>query len=83
MVHRALQIQEVFVNILDELGASSDPPHRDPASLASLALVCRAFLEPSLDGLWKRQRDLLPLLKAFPANKWTVDGGSFVRILSG
>ncbi|KAF7973561.1 hypothetical protein HWV62_14824 [Athelia sp. TMB] len=50
-----------------ELGASStDVAERDNSSLANLALVCRDWLEPALDGLWKMQGQLLPLLRTLP-----------------
>lgn len=70
-MHRALRIKEVFLMILDELGASStEAAERDNRSLVSLALVCRDWLEPALNGLWKMQGELLPLLRTLPAGKW-------------
>lgn len=77
-MHRALQIQEVFNNVLNEFGGSSkDANERECATLARLAQVGRAFLESSLDALWRYQGSILPLLKTLPVDSW-VDDYKFV-----
>ena len=80
-MHRALQVTEIFLSILDQLGASStEAIDRDNPSLASLAVVCRQWHEPALDGLWRTQRKLLPLLRTLPTHKWNVgEDKLFVR----
>ena len=80
-MHRALLVKELFLSILDHLGASStEATNRDSASLASLAVVCREWHEPALDRLWRMQRTLVPLLKTLPMDKWKVgEDKLFVR----
>lgn len=59
-MHRALQIQEVLEIIIKFAVGGDVEVFR---TSASLALTCKAFKSPALDGLWARQSSLVPLLK--------------------
>ncbi len=41
-------------------------------AVLALALTCRAFLDPALDQLWRRQLTLFNLAKTLPSNAWEV-----------
>ena len=40
-------------------------------TLASLARTCKAFMEPTLDALWRSQVNLAPLVQTFPEDVWS------------
>ncbi|KAI0351986.1 hypothetical protein OH77DRAFT_828785 [Trametes cingulata] len=42
----------------------------DLRTVYALALTCRAFLEPALDQLWRRQLTLFNLAKTLPRDSW-------------
>ncbi|KAH9834014.1 uncharacterized protein C8Q71DRAFT_859688 [Rhodofomes roseus] len=66
-MHRALTIQELVCLIAGEV----DGKH----ALRALALTCRAFHEPALDGLWFFPNDgLVNLVKVLPTDLWEVAG---------
>ncbi|KAI0364002.1 hypothetical protein BV20DRAFT_1061451 [Pilatotrama ljubarskyi] len=44
----------------------------DLQTVHALALTCRAFLEPALDQLWRRQLTLFNLVKTLPKDSWEV-----------
>lgn len=77
-MHRSLLLPDIFKRILDFLEvlpsgdfySGYDQEKDQNASIARLARTCRAFLEPSLDVLWKHQLTLCPLLKTLPADAW-------------
>ena len=73
-MHHPLHIPDIFLSILDQLEPSSTmSAEKDNRSLVNIAVVCRSWLEPALDRLWKRQHELLPLLKTLPSHKWNID----------
>lgn len=84
-MHPSLQTPDIFLEILDQIEASSpESVENDNRSLVNIAVVCRSWLEPALSRLWKRQKDLLPLFKTLPPHKWSIDEcGSFVRTYAG
>ena len=49
----------------------------DLRNVLALALTCRAFLEPALDQLWRRQLNLFNLLKTLPSDAWEVYPGDY------
>lgn len=63
-MHRALQVHDVYLNILSHLGFI--PRH----AILHLALVCKAFHEPALDILWRDMQGLEKLLRTFPEDVW-------------
>lgn len=68
-MHRALQISEVYQNILDSFRAGS-PRKKLRHGLLCLALVCKAFHEPALDLLWTEIFRFEILLGTFPEDVW-------------
>ncbi|KAF7979697.1 hypothetical protein HWV62_41028 [Athelia sp. TMB] len=69
-----LHVPDIILSILDQLEPSStESAEKTNRSLANIAVVCRSWLEPALDRLWKRQYELLPLLKTLPSHKWNID----------
>ncbi|TFY57612.1 hypothetical protein EVJ58_g6921 [Rhodofomes roseus] len=68
-MHRALTIQELVRLIAGEVYGKH--------ALRALALTCRAFHEPALDGLWFFPDDgLVNLVKVLPTDLWEVAGMS-------
>ncbi|KAF8125164.1 hypothetical protein EV363DRAFT_1176649 [Boletus edulis] len=57
-MHRALEIQDILLNIFDCLCCRKQ--------LAYLARTCHAFREPALDILWKELHNLSPLVRCLP-----------------
>lgn len=41
-------------------------------NVRALALTCRAFLEPALDQLWRRQLTLFNLARTLPDDSWEI-----------
>ncbi|KAF8128657.1 hypothetical protein EV363DRAFT_1340269 [Boletus edulis] len=64
MMHHALEIQEILLNIFGHCYWLVDTTGRP--ELASLARTCRAFKEPALDILWEEFYDLSPLTRCLP-----------------
>ncbi|KAJ7049035.1 hypothetical protein C8F01DRAFT_1185936 [Mycena amicta] len=64
-MHPSLEIQEILRLIIVQVIG-----HK---SLASMALTCRAFLEPVLDEMWHTQANLVPWLRCFPADAISVE----------
>ncbi|KAF8125009.1 hypothetical protein EV363DRAFT_1270918 [Boletus edulis] len=58
-MHRALEIQEILLNIFGHC-------HYPTTDLAALARTCRAFKDPALDVLWETLPDLSPLAQCVP-----------------
>ena len=78
-MHTIFSIPDVFLNILDFVNLqvhNKDPFHgyhelcyHNP-TLAALAVTCKAFMEPTLNVLWKSQRGLGPLVRTLPTDLW-------------
>lgn len=58
VVHRCLNMAEIMQNILDNV--------EEKGSLLPLSLVCRAFFEPIMDGVWRNLDSPRPLILLFP-----------------
>ncbi|KAI0629640.1 hypothetical protein C8Q77DRAFT_1161218 [Trametes polyzona] len=56
-------------------GANRADTPLDLRTVLALALTCRAFLEPALDQLWRRQLTLFNLARTLPDNAWEVYDG--------
>ncbi|KAJ2993224.1 hypothetical protein NUW54_g7760 [Trametes sanguinea] len=77
-MHDCLLLPDIFHRILDfvelELPVDFYASHTQlwwkNRSLARLARTCRAFQEPSLNVLWKRQYTLGPLVRTLPEDAW-------------
>jgi len=71
---------DIFDEICDYLSYDydfdADEISRSKQNLLWVALTCKAFLEPSLDRLWKQLDSLFPLLKVLPA--FTQSDGTYV-----
>ncbi|KAJ3518441.1 hypothetical protein NMY22_g13677 [Coprinellus aureogranulatus] len=62
---RCLRIPELVRSICDGV---------DKASSLSVALTCRAFLDPGLDRIWQDIESLQPLISCLPGDIWKDDG---------
>jgi hypothetical protein len=75
-MHRCLQITEILGNICKYLYLL--PPQwmvkGTGADLIAFALVCKAFLEPSLNILWESDGSFARLIKTFPTDAWDEAG---------
>lgn len=77
-MHHSLLLPDIFRRILDYLEilplgdfhSGYEQARSGNASIARLARTCRAFLEPSLNVLWKHQLTLCALLKTLPKDAW-------------
>lgn len=72
LMHHCLQIPEILENICRYLKL---PPRRIivkgwGVDLLAFALVCKAFLEPSLNVLWESDGSFARLIKTFPTDAW-------------
>ena len=68
-MHRALLIQDTVHQILENLSPrnlTNPIPKLTRATLLSVALTCRSFLDPALDSLWYSIDDLEVLFKLLP-----------------
>ena len=79
-MHPCLLSLDIFSNILDHaltLVQDVDPFRSSNMyvpgnpTLASLARTCKAFMEPTLDTLWRSQVNLVPLVQTFPEDVWS------------
>ena len=50
----------------------------DLLSVLALALTCKAFLDPTLDQLWRRQLTIHNLLRTLPEDSWSEYDGHYV-----
>ncbi|KAJ7362729.1 hypothetical protein DFH08DRAFT_1073721 [Mycena albidolilacea] len=70
-----LRSQELVSNVVSKLlGLGLEPSTKD---LAVLARACKAFKNPALDALWRKQHNLMNLVKCMPIGVWEavdVDG---------
>ncbi|CAA7270407.1 unnamed protein product [Cyclocybe aegerita] len=78
--------QDIFLEVLSYISTQEEvfPPNNainksTSNILLSLALTCRAFLEPSLDKLWVRLDDLHPLFRLLPTFQPGIDGVWFLE----
>ncbi|CCL98969.1 uncharacterized protein FIBRA_00977 [Fibroporia radiculosa] len=71
MAHRALETDDILVCIFEHfIGPQETRSGRSLLqTLARLARCCRAFSDPALAALWKRQITLGPLLRVFSSYK--------------
>ena len=79
-MHLIFSLPDVFFNILDFANLQVpdvDDPFRGHhqfwdynPTLASMAVTCKAFTEPTLNVLWRSQRSLGPLVRTLPAELW-------------
>jgi hypothetical protein len=76
VMHRVLLIDEVMVQILTNLGRSSE--------VATMARVCRAFNELASDVIWKEIDSILPLIMCMPIDlvKKTYTKAGILRVVS-
>ena len=64
IMDHCLRISELIRSICDNL---------DKATSLSVALTCKAFLEPGLDKVWRNIATLEPLACCLPAEIWKDD----------
>ena len=72
-MHACLNVDEILRLLVCELVGSEAN-----ATAVSFACCCKKIREPALDGLWKTQDQLTPLLKCFPQDVWEETDGDFV-----
>ncbi|PPQ79012.1 hypothetical protein CVT25_002321 [Psilocybe cyanescens] len=60
-------LDEIFEYLALEDGVNSEDARSGRRKLRSLAVMCKAFLEPALDQLWRSLESLFPLLNILPA----------------
>ncbi|KAF8434547.1 hypothetical protein L210DRAFT_3649048 [Boletus edulis BED1] len=80
-MHHALEIQEIFCNILfycyqSYLTAQERKQALAVPTLAALARTCRTFKEPALDLLWRDLDDSSPLARCLPEASHRLSIGS-------
>ncbi|KAI6045334.1 hypothetical protein EDC04DRAFT_141551 [Pisolithus marmoratus] len=82
-MHPCLLITEILHHIIGflESGTDSHSTYRN-GDIARLARTCRAFKDPALDVLWRRQCALGPLLKCLPGHLWTRDASDTINLIS-
>lgn len=71
-MHRCLQVPEIVILLskaLDQTNLFSEE-YPDDRDLLSMALTCRAFLDPALDALWGHISSLDPIISCLPQNLW-------------
>jgi hypothetical protein len=74
-MHPCLALPDITENIVSFLGLSNNDlisergNHRD---LLVAAMVCKTWLNPGLDELWRVQRSIVPLLKLLPEDSWEI-----------
>jgi hypothetical protein len=68
-MHRCLQISEILGHICRYLYPQWIVKGRR-VDLLAFALVCKAFLEPSLGVLWETDGSFARLIKTFPTDAW-------------
>ncbi|KAI0800231.1 hypothetical protein C8Q74DRAFT_1191763 [Fomes fomentarius] len=80
MYHRALRNSETVASIASYAywGRNMPDTPLDLRTVLAFALTCRAFLEPALDQLWRRQLNLFNLIKTLPEDAWEAYDGEFV-----
>ncbi|OJT10643.1 hypothetical protein TRAPUB_12837 [Trametes pubescens] len=49
----------------------------DPGSLSIMARTARVLHEPAIHALWRVLPSLIPILRCFPADSWTIEGDTF------
>ncbi|KAF8079105.1 hypothetical protein FPV67DRAFT_1663755 [Lyophyllum atratum] len=67
--HAALLQYDILKNIFGHFSNNSNDARawkETQGHLCQAALVCKAFLDPALDSLWRSMTTLLPLLKLLP-----------------
>jgi len=74
---------DILEEICEYLAIEDDFTHSVDVSLSrrdllSVALTCKAFVEPALNRLWRSLDSLFPLLKILPA--FVQSDGTYVRI---
>ncbi|KIM90987.1 hypothetical protein PILCRDRAFT_1215 [Piloderma croceum F 1598] len=77
-MHHCLKIPEILTIIFESLNnndSESFRPYTDYQTFFALALVCRNFLEPALDALWREQGSFAQLIQTLPTDAWRVSGG--------
>ncbi|EDR12542.1 uncharacterized protein LACBIDRAFT_323858 [Laccaria bicolor S238N-H82] len=80
MVHRCLLVPELFSLVCDVLRHDCKMRLRQrSATLASLALTCRAFEGPALDVLWREIDGLRPLLCTMPSDLFEMKAKDWSR----
>ncbi|KAI0740806.1 hypothetical protein C8Q76DRAFT_608362 [Earliella scabrosa] len=80
MYYKALRNPETVSNIASYVywGRNMPDTPLDLRGILALALTCKAFLEPALDQLWRRQLNLVNLIKTLPKDSWELCNGDFV-----
>ncbi|KAJ3534016.1 hypothetical protein NMY22_g7097 [Coprinellus aureogranulatus] len=68
---QCLRIPELVRSVCDGLGK---------ASSLSVALTCRAFLDPGLDRIWQNIESLQPLISCLPADIWKGEGDKLLSL---
>ncbi|KAF8127560.1 hypothetical protein EV363DRAFT_1343598 [Boletus edulis] len=76
MMHRALQIQEILLNIFGHCRAPDE--EHELFHVAALARTCRIFKEPALDVLWEElYYTLSPLARSLPEASHKSSSGDY------
>ena len=80
LYYKALRNPETVSNIASYVywGRNMPDTPLDLRGILALALTCKAFLEPALDQLWRRQLNLVNLIKTLPQDSWELCNGDFV-----
>jgi hypothetical protein len=76
-MHPCLEVQEILANIISHIELKHEDGEPEAATgwhdVLNLALTCKAFLEPALDGLWHTQPSLFSLLQTLPEDAFYVE----------
>lgn len=52
----------------------------DPEPLSVMARTARVLHEPAIHALWHELPGLIPLLRCFPTDSWTIEGDELVSL---
>ncbi|KAI6006301.1 hypothetical protein F5J12DRAFT_114598 [Pisolithus orientalis] len=72
-MHACLRVPDILHCIIgfSKDDRNSDHPDTSYKDVARLARTCKAFKDPALDALWRKQSSLSPLVMCLPNRFWT------------
>lgn len=75
-MHRCLYVREIVERIVNDILESNYAWRYE--TLADLAVVCKAFYEPSMNAFWRDLDGLGPLVRCLPEHTWQMVHGTVV-----
>lgn len=82
-MHPCLAVEDILNTIFDHADPEDCNVEKRISTFHSLALTCKAFLDPALDRVWRTQWGIENLIRVLPKDVWDMSSEPNILTFKG